>query len=279
MSPHAHGPRTVGPHRVAAIIAAHNVGHDIATTVRSCRAIPGVDLIVVVDDGSDDDTGHQARLAGAVVVRHSVPRGRASARETGVKVAAMRDRADGPQRLLLFLSADVAESAVEASALVDAVMSGEVDCAVAALIPDDAQRRSIASNLAIAAIRRATGWECRAPLSEMRCFTREALNTAMPFANGYGLEVGMTIDMLSAGMSILELPCSFTHTGADTTVGSLNSKQRYADVVWTILNRRLRRVHLSVSERRTAARTQVEGRPYPRPASERDTQGAQPESA
>ena len=148
MSPHPHGPHSIGPRRVAAIIAAHNVGHDVATTVRSCRAIPGVDLIVVVDDGSDDDTGHQARLAGAVVVRHSVPRGRASARETGVKVAAMRDRADGPQRLLLFLSADVGESAVEASTLVDAVMSGEVDCAVAAPVGLEAERRSLAANLA-----------------------------------------------------------------------------------------------------------------------------------
>lgn len=271
MFPHAHGPHTVGPRRVAAIIAAHNVGHDVATTVRSCRAIPGVDLIVVVDDGSDDDTGHQARLAGAVVVRHSVPRGRASARETGVKVAAMRDRADGPQRLLLFLSADVGESAVEASTLVDAVMSGEADCAVAAPVSDDVQRRSLAANLAIAAIRRATGWECRAPLSEMRCFTRDALNTAMPFANGYGLEVGMTIDMLSAGMSITEVPCSFTHSGADQSIGFLNRKQRYADVVWAIANRRLRRIHLPVSQRRAAARNQAMGRPYPLPASARVT--------
>lgn len=269
MSPHAHGPDTMGPRRVSAIIAAHNVGHDVATTVRSCRAIPGVDLIVVVDDGSDDDTGHQARLAGAVVVRHSVPRGRASARETGVKVAAMRDRADGPQRLLLFLSADVGESAVEASTLVDAVMSAEVDCAVAAPLTEGAERGSIAANIATAAIRRATGWECRAPLSEMRCFTREALNTAMPFANGYGLEVGMTIDMLSAGMSLVELPCSFTHSGADESVGFLNRKQRYADVLWAIVNRRLRRVHLPVSVRRQAARQQAEGQPYPVPASAR----------
>ena len=76
----------------------------------------------------------------------------------------------------------------------------------------------------------------------------------MPFANGYGLEVGMTIDMLSAGMSIVELPCSFTHSGADESMGFLNRKQRYADVLWTIANRRLRRVHLPVSVRRQAAR-------------------------
>ena len=67
------------PQRIAAVIPAHNVGHDVAATVRACRAIPGVDLLIVVDDGSADDTGRAARAAGAVVVRHSVERGRASA--------------------------------------------------------------------------------------------------------------------------------------------------------------------------------------------------------
>lgn len=112
---------------MAAIIPAHNVGHDVAGTVRACRAIPGVDLLIVVDDGSDDNTGAAARAAGAVLVRHSVERGRASAIETGVKVAAMRDRADWPARLLLVLNADLGDSAVEATALVESVMNGEAD--------------------------------------------------------------------------------------------------------------------------------------------------------
>ena len=34
------------PQRVAAIIPAHDVGHDVAATVRACRAIPGVDLLI-----------------------------------------------------------------------------------------------------------------------------------------------------------------------------------------------------------------------------------------
>ena len=53
-----------GPQHVAVVIAARNQRSALAATVRACRAIPGVDLIVVVDDGSDDDTGSVARLAG-----------------------------------------------------------------------------------------------------------------------------------------------------------------------------------------------------------------------
>ncbi|MFC2569798.1 MAG: glycosyltransferase, partial [Schaalia sp.] len=49
------GSRGSHPQRVAAVIAAHNVGRAVAATVRACRAIPSVDLLIVVDDGSTDD--------------------------------------------------------------------------------------------------------------------------------------------------------------------------------------------------------------------------------
>ncbi len=80
-------------------ICAHNVGRQIASP--ACRAIPGVDLLIVIDDGSDDDTGWlrapPMRLSFAICL----PRP-GSARETA-KVAAMY-RVDAPGRHILFLS-------------------------------------------------------------------------------------------------------------------------------------------------------------------------------
>lgn len=265
------GADKAAPQRVAAIIPAHNVGHDVAQTIRACRAIPGVDLLIVVDDGSDDDTGRSARAAGAVVVRHSVYRGRASAVETGVKVAAMRDRADWPPRLLLILSGDLGESAVEATALVEAVMTGEADCACSVpASPDPQHIRSRAQSLARKAIRRSTGWESQCPLSQHRCLTREAVTAAMPFMNGYGLEVAMSIDILVAGLSIVEIPCNFDHTGADRGVGELNPWTRYADASIASLRKMLRRHRLPLSQRIAGARAHRGiGDPYPRAARER----------
>ncbi|WP_253953887.1 glycosyltransferase [Schaalia sp. 19OD2882] len=263
-------PRTSHAHAVAVVIPAHNVGRDIASTVRSCRAIPGVDLIIVVDDGSSDDTARAARAGGAVVVSHTVERGRSSAMETGVKVAAMRDALEAPLRHILFLSADLGESAVEASALVSAVDAGIADCAVGVL--PDAQNRSRESgavNLARTAIRRATGWEPVNPLAQERCLTREALNAAMPFSGGFGLEAGLTIDILAAGLSVVELPCAFVHLGSDPRRGDLHRSSRYADTAVTSLRKLLARKGLRAPDRPTKTVSTGVGDPYPRPAFER----------
>lgn len=264
------------PQRVAAIIPAHNVGRDIAPTIRACRAIPGVDLLIVVDDGSDDNTGSYARAAGAVVVRHSVERGRASAIETGVKVAAMRDHADWPPRLLLILSADLGESAVEASALVEAVMTGEADLACA--VPASTEQhsgRSHARNMARARIRRSTGWEPTCPLSLVRCATREAIQASMPFMKGYGLEIAMTIDVLVAGLSVVEIPCHFEHSGADKSLGELKPSLRFADAALASARLTVRRVRLPGAHRLRQTIPQGIGIPFPRPARDRTAEEAQ----
>lgn len=89
--------------RVAVIIPAKNEEERIAATIMAARSIPHVDLVVVVDDGSTDNTQGVARAAGASVVRHAVNRGKAAAMETGAAVVAMRDVEGRDPRALLFL--------------------------------------------------------------------------------------------------------------------------------------------------------------------------------
>lgn len=199
--------------KVAVVIPAKNEADIIATTLRTCGAIPHVDLVVVVDDGSTDRTSDSARNAGKVtVVRHSYSYGKASAMETGAKVVAMRDPADGPPRNLLFLDADLGESAAEVGPLVEAVVSGETDCAIAALPPQPgAGGFGMVKGLGFKAIKYFTGWKPTQPLSGQRCITREAYEAVQPLATGWGVEVGMTLDLLSSGHSIKEIPCDLTH--------------------------------------------------------------------
>lgn len=230
--------------RVAVVIPAKDEQLRIAATVRAARAIPNVDLVLVVDDGSTDDTQHAARAAGAVVVRHSVNRGKASAMETGAAVVAMRDVPSEPARLLLFIDADLGDTAVNAAPLVPPVLAGKADCSIAVLPSQHgAGGRGLVTGLARKAILRDTGWNPKQPLSGQRCMTRSAFDAVTPLARGWGVETGMTLDLLTQGFAVVEVPCDLRHrpSGNDFK-GQLHRAAQYRDVAIAISARRFRRM-------------------------------------
>ena len=228
--------------RIAVVIPAKDEADRIAATVRACRAIPRVDLVVVVDDGSTDATQSAARCAGAVTVRHSVSRGKASAMETGAGVVAMRDYEDGPSRLLLFIDGDLGDSAAACADLVPPVIDGAADMSIAVLPKQaGAGGRGRVVRAARRAIAATTGWAPVAPLSGQRCLTREAYDAAQPFAEGWGVEVGMTIDVLVAGLTVIEVPCDIQHRASGNDMaGRLHRAAQYRAVMHAIARRKLR---------------------------------------
>ncbi len=72
--------------RFAAIIPAYNAGRFIEPVIRSVAHHLPAGHIIVVDDGSADDTGNAARRAGARVVRHEANRGKGAAVRTAIDV-------------------------------------------------------------------------------------------------------------------------------------------------------------------------------------------------
>jgi hypothetical protein len=248
-------PGTRSRQRVAVVIPAKDESRRIAATVRAARAIPHVDLVLVVDDGSEDSTQHVARDAGAVVVRHSHNRGKAAAMETGAAVVAMRDAPDRPPRLLLFIDGDLGESAVNTAPLVPPVLEGSADVSIALLPPQPgAGGRGIVVGAARRAIAAMTGWTPTQPLSGMRCLTREAFEAATPLARGWGVETGMTIDLLRQGFTAVEVPCDLRHRASGTDLrGQLHRAAQYRDVELAVNARRVRRAAGAVRSTLTPA--------------------------
>jgi len=69
-----------------AIIPAYQESSQIADVVR--RTLPFTTEVLVVDDGSEDDTSEQARSAGATIIRHELNLGKGCALSTGLDYAA-----------------------------------------------------------------------------------------------------------------------------------------------------------------------------------------------
>ena len=97
--------------KVCAVIAAYNEGPNIGRVVGGVRQVlsPG-DEVLVVDDGSTDDTSEQAEAAGARVVRQQPNRGKGKAIVRGLREASADvvvvldgDGQDPPEEIPLLL--------------------------------------------------------------------------------------------------------------------------------------------------------------------------------
>ena len=200
----------------AVVISAKNEQDRIAATVETATRLPGVDLVLVVDDGSTDATARIAEGAGAKVVRHSRNRGKGAAMETGAAAVGLLDEAT--PRHLLFLDGDLAETAQHAAPLIEPVRDGSADMTIAVFTElVKLGGHGIVVRASREGIRRLTGWTATQPLNGQRCLTRAAFDAALPLAYGYGVETALTIDLLRQGYKITEVEVPLAHraTGTD----------------------------------------------------------------
>jgi Glycosyl transferase family 2 len=210
---------------LAVIIPAKDEARLVAATIRAASALAGADIVVCVDDGSADDTAAVAAAAGAHVVKHARNRGKGAAMETGAEAVNLIEAgAAGPvvpgagPRHLLFLDADLADSAAAAGPLAEPIRAGTADMTIAVF--STRVRKGgfgVVMSTAGAGIARATGWRPAQPLNGQRCLTRAAFTAALPLAPGWGAETGMTIDLARKGLRIteVEVPMSHRATGND----------------------------------------------------------------
>ncbi|HEX9681949.1 MAG TPA: glycosyltransferase [Acidimicrobiales bacterium] len=107
--------------RVAAVIPAWNEGETIGQVAEPARRASLVDDVIVVDNGSSDETAVRALAAGARVVHQPIP-GKGETMATGVAAT--------DAEVIVFLDADLLGlSAEHVDALVRPVVDGDVDMA------------------------------------------------------------------------------------------------------------------------------------------------------
>jgi len=217
--------------RVSAIIPAYNEAERLGATLAALRAIDCLHEVIVVDDGSTDRTAEIARLHGATkVIRLSRNRGKGAALNEGL--------AHATGEILLFLDADLQESAAEADRLLRPLLDGVADMTIA-LLPPPAKKGGLGFVVRAAreGIARATGRRFAQPLSGQRALTRALIARIGRLEERFGVETALTIDALRAGARVIEVPTNFRHRETGRDVGSLLHRLRQ----WWDVKRALRK--------------------------------------
>jgi glycosyltransferase involved in cell wall biosynthesis len=199
------------------IVAAHNEADRIAATLEAlAAAFPGAALWVA-DDASDDGTARVALVNGAEVVSRGRPHGK-GANMTAAATAALSSEAGAAAELALVCDGDLGGSAAALGRLVATVERDDADLAVAAFSRRVGGGFGIALRFARWAIRSRCGYEAAAPISGQRAMRTEVLRAVLPFAAGYGMEVGMTVDAVRAGYRVTELELELEHRATGRTL-------------------------------------------------------------
>ncbi len=183
-----------------AIVPAYNEDGNIAKTVKALLALRDITGVTVVDDGSTDDTRSAAKKAGATVVGHCRRKGKGQALNT----ALVGREAAAP---VVLVDADLGEQAKEMGRLTEPVRAGACDLAIAKFSRREEDRKGLGAVKfwAHLAVRRFGGGTVEEPLSGQRCLNRRALELLLPFAEGWAVEVAMTVEALKKGLRVLEI--------------------------------------------------------------------------
>ena len=163
-----------------------------------------------MDDGSTDGTAFKAEQYADLVIRHPRNMGKGIALHHGWEAA------NG--QYIVFLDADLGCTADRVKLLLDPVMNGTLDMAIAEFPSANIQGGfGLVKGLAVTGIYRLCDYRASAPLSGQRAIHRKVLKTIGGLSSGFGVEVGLTIDAARAGFRIGEILVPFAHreTGRD----------------------------------------------------------------
>ena len=201
--------------RTVAIVPAYNEGASIAAVVTGIRE--AVTQVVVVDDGSTDDTSERAAAAGAHVLRHLTNAGKGRAVRTGLKHVLA-----GNFTHVLLLDGDMQHIPKEAGPLLVAAAETGADVVLG-------ERKFFREQMPASRYHanrvgsRVLSWFVGVPIRDTQCgfrvFRVEALRGLRLRASGYEIETEMLVKIRRRGGRLASVPVTAVY-------GSERSKLR-----------------------------------------------------
>ena len=188
---------------LVALIPAHNEARFIGSIVLSARAY--VASVVVVDDGSTDETASIARRAGAVVIQHAKNQGKAAAVNSGFRYL----RQHNPLAVVM-LDGDGQHRAEDIPLLLAPILSDSADIVVGSRFLEVKSSipmyRQVGRHGLTIATNMASGVNLSDSQSGYRAFSQRALDLLCFGQAGFSLESEMQFLISEHKLQVIEVP-------------------------------------------------------------------------
>lgn len=219
---------------VTAIVPAYNEEGRIRNTVLALKNIEYIQHIYVINDGSTDRTYDMAGSVDSIDVVNQYPnRGKGEALSKGLQLA-LKD-----SDIIVFVDADLEESARDVEKLIIPILEDRADVTIAKFPP--ARRKGgfgFVKKLAKEGVYINTGKKMDTVLSGQRAFKSEVLEQINGKYKGYGVELGMIIDILNRGYSVMEVDVNMYHneTGRDLS-GFIHRGKQFWQILTVLISK------------------------------------------
>ncbi len=196
------------PSETIALIPAYNERVTIGSIV--LEALDQVDKVVVIDDGSTDDTAHMARRAGAEVIRLEINGGKAAALREGFKFAVARGFDAG-----VILDADGQHNPQEIPRILEPVLEGEADLTIGSRFLKDGYEAPLHRKFGQRLLNFISNLGMKKKLTDtqsgFRALSRKAMENMEFESRNYNIESDMIVGLSERGLSIKEIPISVNY--------------------------------------------------------------------
>jgi UDP-N-acetylglucosamine---dolichyl-phosphate N-acetylglucosaminyltransferase len=192
---------------VCAVIPAFNEAGTIGEVVVGARAL--IDRVVVVDDGSTDETVTRATAAGAEVLRHTQNRGKGHAVRTGLEYVLQQ-----PFTHVLLMDGDSQHRPADIPKLLEAARTSGADLVVGERVFDKARMpasRYYSNVIGSRALSAFIGSEIRDSQSGFRLIRCDALRGMTLTSTGYEVETEMLIKLARRGARMTSVPVELSY--------------------------------------------------------------------